>query len=327
MNIINVVSDINPEIWKRQAQINGLAEFTRIVFTNKPVPADTYIFYGTSKGYFLPNKLAQRIYFVGEPSILRVNSYHFLRQFDQVLGVIPRKFLDQNNFKSTQPALPWHIGIDFSNNDGLVKLNFSEIANLSAPEINAISVITSDKIISKSHFTRFRFVQELSQIMGPELKIYGRGINPVPDKYEVLSKFRYHLALENSVQDDYWSEKLADPILALNKVFYYGASNVNKYFAKEVVEMIDINDPQKVAKQILESINNNSWEADLEYIRNAKEKVLLDYNFVTYVGNLRVSSTSKSRKHIHRDLILTVTRLIRKLYWKITLLLKKSKTN
>jgi hypothetical protein len=91
--------------------------------------------------------------------------------------------------------------------------------------------------------------------------------------------------------------------------------------------MIDINDPQKVAKQILESINNNSWEADLEYIRNAKEKVLLDYNFVTYVGNLRVSSTSKSRKHIHRDLILTVTRLIRKLYWKITLLLKKSKIN
>ena len=327
MNIINVVSDINPEIWKRQSQINGLAEFTRIVFTNIPVPADIYIFYGTSKGYFLPNKLAQRIYVVGEPSILRVNSYHFLKQFDQVLGVIPRKFLDQNNFKSTQPALPWHIGIDFSNNHGLVKLNFSEIANLSAPEINAISVITSDKIISKSHFTRFRFVQELSQIMGPELKIYGRGINPVPDKYEVLSKFRYHLALENSVQDDYWSEKLADPILALNKVFYYGAPNVNKYFAKEVVEMIDINDPQKVAKQILESINNNSWEADLEYIRNAKEKVLLDYNFVTYVGNLRVSSTSKSRKHIHRDLILTVTRLIRKLYWKTTLLLKKSKTN
>jgi hypothetical protein len=68
--------------------------------------------------------------------------------------------------------------------------------------------------------------------MGPELKIYGRGINPVPDKYEVLRKFRYHLALENCVQDDYWSEKLADPILALNKVFYYGASNVNKYFAK-----------------------------------------------------------------------------------------------
>ena len=73
---------------------------------------------------------------------------------------------------------------------------------------------------------------------------------------------------------------------------------------------------------------DGTWEK-IFYDRtiNAKEKVLLDYNFVTYVGNLRVSSTSKSRKHIHRDLILTVTRLIRKLYWKITLLLKKSKIN
>jgi hypothetical protein len=233
-------------------------------------------------------------------------------KLDSIFGSIPRKFLGKPNFINTQPSLPWHIGVNFSEESGVVSLKFKDLVEIKPPLINAVSVITSNKNISVAHQQRLSFIYNLKKIMGPELHIFGRGINPISDKFEVLSKYRYHLALENNSQSDYWSEKIADPLIALNKVFYSGGDNINHYFSERAVELIDINNPVDAAQLMLESIRNNSWDRDLSIIRSEKLKILGEYNFVNIIKDLRVSNPTRRRKHIYGDVSILPLRILNK---------------
>jgi hypothetical protein len=315
---INVISEINPEIWVRQIDSMNFSKFGNIVFTLVPVYADVYVFYGTSKKYLLLNQKATCIYFIVEPRNLKSHSILFLKQFDAIFGSIPLKLQNKPNYFTIQPGLPWHIGIDFNDVTGKVNLNFQDLNNAKMPTIESVSVITSNKIISKEHYRRVKFVEELSRIMGSRLKVYGRGSKPVSDKNEVLSNYRYHLALENNSQNDYWSEKLADPIIALNKVFYFGAPNIEKYFPEQAVKLIDINNPLETAKMLISAIENSTWQKDLEAIQQAKLKILGEYNYVNFISDLNFDTTVKKRRRIYGDFRIKPTRLIKKLRWKIT---------
>lgn len=314
---INVVSEINPEIWRRQIPPERLAEFTNVVFSQKPVFAQLYIFYGTDQFYTLPNENGGRIYFIAEPRNLKTNSLFFLKQFDSVYGSIPRKFLGKPNYINTQPGLPWHIGVEFNDKNGVVSLKFKDLIELKPPLINAVSVITSNKNISTAHQQRLSFVYNLKEIMGPDLHIFGRGVNPISDKLDALSKYRYHLALENNSQNDYWSEKIADPLIALNKVFYSGGVNINNYFSERAVKLIDIKNPAETAQLMLNSIRNNSWEQDLSIIRSEKAKILGEYNFVNIIKDLQISSTTRNRKLMYKDLPILPSRILSKFKRKI----------
>lgn len=319
---INVVSEINSEIWQRQIPPESVTAFTNVVFTQKPVFAHLYVFYGTDRFYTLPNKNGRCVYFIAEPRNLKTNSILFLKQFDSIFGSVPRKYLGKSNFINTQPSLPWHIGVDFSDRNGIVRLKFNDLVEMKPPLINAVSVITSNKNISVAHQQRLSFIYNLKKIMGPELHIFGRGINPISDKFEVLSKYRYHLALENNSQSDYWSEKIADPLIALNKVFYSGGDNINHYFSERAVELIDINNPVEAAQLILESIRNNSWDRDLSIIRSEKLKILEEYNFVNIIKDLRVSNPTRRRKYIYGDVPILPLRILRKFKQKIARIMK-----
>jgi len=324
---INVVSEINSEIWQRQIPSESLTEFTNVVFTQKPVFAHLYVFYGTDQFYTLPNKNGRRVYFIVEPRNLKSNSILFLRQFNSIFGSIPRKFLGKPNFFNTLPSLPWHIGINFSEKKGVVSLKFEDLVEIKPPLINAVSVITSSKNISRAHQQRLEFIYKLKQIMGTELHIFGRGINPISDKFEALSKYRYHLALENNSQSDYWSEKIADPLIALNKVFYSGGQNINHYFSERAVKLININNPVETAQLILTSIRNNAWEQDLSTIRSEKAKILGEYNFVNIIKDLKVSTPTSRRKYIYRDILILPSRIRAKLKQKIGPILKIQNLN
>jgi hypothetical protein len=319
---INVVSEINPEIWHRQIPHERLTEFTNVIFTQKPVFAHLYIFYGTDKFYTLPNKNGRRVYFIVEPRNLKSNSILFLTQFDSIFGSIPRKFLGKPNFINTQPSLPWHIGINFSEENGVVRLKFKDLVEIKPPLINAVSVITSNKNISSAHQQRLTFIYNLKKIMGTELHIFGRGINPISDKFEVLSKYRYHLALENNSQSDYWSEKIADPLIALNKVFYAGGENINHYFSERAAKLVNINNPVETAQVILTSIRDNAWEQDLSIIRNEKAKILGEFNFVNIIKDLEVLTPASRRRHIYRDVLILPSRILTKLKQKIRPIVK-----
>ena len=77
----------------------------------------------------------------------------------------------------------------------------------------------------------------------PNTSIYiGHGFNDIPDKWEAIAPYKYHIVLENTVQPDCWSEKLADSFLGFSLPIYHGCPNIHDYFNKDSLFLIDIDD-------------------------------------------------------------------------------------
>jgi len=313
---INLVSEINPEIWSRQISPDLAQKLPNLHITHVPIWADLYIFYNTNRFYNVPNNAAQRIFFSSEPILLKRNSRLYLNQFDRILGSVSSLYPNGDKFEVTIPGSPWHIGVNFQNAYGKVNLDFNKLSSLEAPYIDEVSVITSNKNISKTHQRRLLFIEELSELLGTKIRIFGRGINPIEDKYDVLSKYRYHIALENTEQRDHWSEKLADPIIALNRVYYFGCSNIENYFHPGSVLPIDIDDPVQVSRIILEEIENNYWESSQEAIKSSKIKILSEYNLISIIGNLPISELNKEHKlPVYVDVFSLPRKIWRRFLW------------
>jgi hypothetical protein len=97
---------------------------------------------------------------------------------------------------------------------------------------------------------RNQFVDLLIE-SGAEVDLFGKGRNEIAGKIQGLENYRFSLAIENSVQMGYWTEKLSDCILANTIPIYYGAPDVLDYFPSQSVVIVDIqNDPEGAIAQI-----------------------------------------------------------------------------
>ncbi|MCK9265638.1 glycosyltransferase family 10, partial [bacterium] len=118
----------------------------------------------------------------------------------------------------------------------------------------------------------------LKEYFKDKIDLFGRGINEIEDKWDAIAPYKYHVVLENSCYDDYFSEKLSDAFLGEAYPIYSGASNVYSYFSKDSLVCIDIKKPS-VAVKIIETIMANEfYEKYRASIIKSKMKVLNEYN-------------------------------------------------
>ena len=70
---------------------------------------------------------------------------------------------------------------------------------------------------------------------------------PVDDKIEFISKYKFNLALENSIVDGYVTEKILEPMVASTVPVYWGSAKAKADF--NPAAFIDVNDfPTRVAR-------------------------------------------------------------------------------
>ena len=115
-----------------------------------------------------------------------------------------------------------------------------------------------------------------------------------PDKWDAIAPYKYHLVLENSVQKDYWSEKLADAFLGFSYPIYYGCPNIYDYFSKDSLKIIDINNIDKAVQMIKDIIKDNLYDNRICAIDKSRNKVLNQYNIFNLMSEL---ATNKSLKY------------------------------
>ena len=149
------------------------------------------------------------------------------------------------------------------------------------PEKTAdISVICSDKSFTPEHYARLKFVTRLKEDLKDRLHWYGNGINPLPDKFDGIAPYRYHLAIENRFGRDIISEKLYDSYLGLAYPIYHGAPNVHDYYNEYMVSPINIYDYKRSRNQILELIDSDVAEQSQKDLLRAKTLVVDQDNWV-----------------------------------------------
>lgn len=220
------------------------------------------------------------------PAIKRFYSQAFLNQFGAVYGSNPH--LRHRDFHFTHPNLAWRVGLDFSRNQAIAH-DFEDISNsANIHKTRSLSTVTSNKGVTRGHILRREMVRQLQARFAGRLDfdVFGDGINPIDDKWDALAPYKYHVALENSRQHNYFTEKLIDPFLAEALPFYYGCPNVTDFFPAEAVIAIDLRDPKGAARTILAAIESNQWEKRLDAIREAKRRVLFQYNMLFEIARI-----------------------------------------
>jgi hypothetical protein len=137
-------------------------------------------------------------------------------------------------------------------------------------------VIASDKQHTPGHRARYNFVERLKQYFGERLDVFGWGGLEIPDKWDGIAPYKYHIAIENSAQPDYWTEKLSDAYLAGAFPIYHGAQNITDYFPADCLQSIDINKVEASIAKIEDILKSNAFNA--KRLKNGRDLVLEKYN-------------------------------------------------
>lgn len=174
----------------------------------------------------------------------------------------------------THGALPWHVNKDYD--------FLSELKAESLEKENTIVWITSNQRTSKGHNTRMDFLENIENL--PFVKLYGRGIKPIDDKWDVLNKSKYAIAYENFQSDYYWTEKIIDCFLSFTMPLYFGCNTIENFFPKNSFIQIDPND-KHIDLFLKEIVTSTKWEDNLEAISEARELILNEYQLFPFLYN------------------------------------------
>lgn len=241
-------------------------------------PADYYIIQNhPSNNKYIPEK---SILFYNEPILTRKKWAYWEKKANLLYSYKERNW--------TGWSLRW------SYNDLLTRPIFK------MEEKNIISTITSDLQFYPGHRRRLnmlRYLDDLTDDIIPH--IYGKKnyFNSPLDKLKQyrgelkykdigLFKYHYHFAAENSQEDNYFTEKLIDPILTETLCFYWGCKNVKNYIPEKSFIEIDITRPEKALEVIKTSMRNNERDKRLKYIKEAKHKILTELSIMPLVHSV-----------------------------------------
>ena len=217
---------------------------------------------------------------ISEPESILHFTHTYTKQFASVLGCQPK--INHKNVTPAPAILNWFVGLS---GKGSEQITYDKLKGQTFPKkTRLISVITSNKIQTRGHAERIRFVQRLKERYGNKIDVFGRGINDFDDRWDVLAPYKYHIAIENCSEPHYWTEKLSECFLAGAFPIYYGCTNVGDYFPKGAYTSIDINDFDSACAMIDKILAKDIYERALPYLYEAKDLVLEKYNALEMIA-------------------------------------------
>jgi hypothetical protein len=246
-------------------------------------PVDIYIIINYPNNYdnFESKKT---IVFQNEPSSTR-NSWGYWRN-------PPRKdFLYVYDINKHKSITGWGL-----------KLNYNQLTNLNIEKTQILSTITSDLYLMPGHKLRLHFLNYIDNkihidIFGA-LKSNSNGTKILRNlkqyKYSLKNKesglltYKYCFMSENSSEKNYFTEKLVDCILSETLCFYYGCSNIEDFIDDRAYIKIDITKPSDALQIMKNAIENNEWEKRIQYIKEAKYKILNFWQMMPTIKRLLV---------------------------------------
>jgi hypothetical protein len=221
----------------------------------------------------------------------------FYRQFNHLVACDPS--LKHRSIQLLN-AITWWAGIQVDFADGhifspVINQDYDSLSSLKPPvkKSDRISVITSNNSLLPGHLKRLAFIDRLkSSPLAEHIDFYGGGHNPIPDKLDALLPYKYHLALENSVIPNYWTEKIADAWLGYCLPIYYGCPTISCFFPDESYIQIDIED-ESIIPRLQHLISSDIYSNRLTAISAARKLVLDEYNIFNLMASIATKPASR----------------------------------
>lgn len=270
---------------------------------------DLLVIFNTPSQNLVLNRACPIVAFMMEPGHKIYHPWIFKgrNQYNQVYT--PVVDTDEQNLIKSHGYLGWHLNMPFK-----------EIQTLQAEDLckdRSLSVAISDVTVYPGHVQRLQWLSSVLQNI-PECPIYGRGFNAVEDKRDMHWRYEYGLVMENTVQQDYITEKLLDAFLSYTVPIYRGATNVTSYFPEESIIDVSGDTPKVAAKKINKVLkNDNDYAQRLPYLKKARNIVLEQFNPLRKAAELAGSSFDFNSKENGNIKTIKPNPLAKKIYWMV----------
>jgi len=155
---------------------------------------------------------------------------------------------------------------------------------------NSVCSIFSDKKNDTGHIARI----ELAGLCGVD--VYGKenyhsmplyiGQVPEENRYNVYSKYKYVLAVENNSEMNYATEKIWEPLICECLPFYWGCPNLEEYIDPQAFVRLPLDDPAKAAEIVRQAIEEDWWSRRIDAIRATKKKIMSEFGLFTVISKI-----------------------------------------
>ena len=173
-----------------------------------------------------------------------------------------------------------------------LSIPFNELINMS-PYTNKdskLSAIVSANTSLKGHRDRLLFIEKISSKHC--FDVYGRGhavdafsgnyrgeiVGSGRCKLKGLQRYQYSIAIENTSENGYITEKFNDCILCWSKPLYFGAPNIETYFPSACLHTIKKLDCLNTIDKCIYQASTDLNSYEISAIREARELILYRYN-------------------------------------------------
>lgn len=214
-----------------------------------------------------------------EPSSIRLDGPHYLRQFGHVwTAKHPCLIRHPHQIRET-PPLRFFYGRNMAGGAHL------DIPDQPPEKTRDLSAMSSTKAMAHTvHAQRLAFMLALKDRLGDELQLFGRGLRPVDDKAEAMAPYRYHIAVENHVEPGHFTEKLTDCFVAGCLPFYFGDPAYDAVFPRDSVIAIDIFDLDGTVDIMREAIASDQFSKRQPALSIARKIALDRFNTLRAVA-------------------------------------------
>jgi hypothetical protein len=172
-------------------------------------------------------------------------------------------------------ALPWHVGF-----------TLEDLRELAAPpKTRLLSTIASTAGSLPGHRNRLEYIEAL-QKFGASFDLFGRGREiELSEKSDGLLPYMYSVAIENSNQNSYITEKIFDAILCWTVPVYLGAPNICEFLPEQAFISLPPDDPQ-LGAEILKMLSGEDYESRISALAVARRAILERYSMSAVVRHL-----------------------------------------
>lgn len=271
---INLITwDGKPWFTNRIKQYPGI-QFAENCYDD--VEWDVVAFYENTMVQYSTFKTKYVLLLSGEPPYACVYPNKYLSQFDKV--VTCNYLINHRDVLHEQPSEPIHIGRSWET--GLFSMDYERLYNIEKPTtLKPISLMASTLNWLPGHRKRMDLVNNIIE-SGLPIDIFGRGRKYVDDKKDAILPYMFHICIENDSVEDYWTEKIADPIVCKTIPIYYGCPNIEKYFNRDC--LIVVKNEKDFVKKIKEVLDDpfGLYERMLPSLLKERNKIFDKYNII-----------------------------------------------
>ena len=198
-------------------------------------------------------------------------------------------FLDLSKFRNNSE---WHLGLWYDE----IKMDMNDqIEECELKKTKVLSTVLSSLYQMEGHRKRIDFVKYL-QTNNVDIDVYGRdnlfglqnhkGELPYHNKAAGILPYKYTFIAENCSMNNYFTEKLLDPILGDTVCFYWGCPNVDRFIDNRAYIKLDLNNFEESMKIVKQSIDNDEWSKRIPIIKKEQKKIIEHYSFFPRIEGL-----------------------------------------